>query len=129
MTRFPYEKKWGLKKAAFCFKLWCKWREKERREDVLPGLGKDLILCPSKWQPSIYYYFFALFITFSNSAHHTYSCIGTSGKNCQNPHEGVLVKTTAESIKLDNNIPSTLKALFGGFFWDLISKVNFWKMF
>ena len=34
-------------------------------------------------------------------AHHTYSCIGTSGKNCQNHHEGVLVKTTAESIWLD----------------------------
>ena len=28
----------------------------------------------------------------------TYDCIGTSGKNCQNPNEGVLVKTTTESI-------------------------------
>ena len=42
--------------------------------------------------------FVALFITFSNLAHHTYSCIGTSGKNCLNPHEGALVKTTAETI-------------------------------
>ena len=36
-------------------------------------------------------FFVALFIYISNSAH-AYSCIGTSGKNSQNPHEMVLVK-------------------------------------
>ena len=43
------------------------------------------------------FFFVVLFITFhmvnySNSTHVTYSCIGTIGKNCQNPHERVLVK-------------------------------------
>ena len=36
----------------------------------------------------------------------TYSCIGTSGKKFQNPHEGVLVKTTAQSIWSDILFPS-----------------------
>ena len=33
-------------------------------------------------------FFVALFITFSNSAHHTYSCIGTSGKIAKTPMRG-----------------------------------------
>ena len=56
------------------------------------------------------FFFVALFITFSDLAHHTYSCIGTSGKNCQNPHEEVLVKTTAESIWLDSKVTLSAKA-------------------
>ena len=33
-----------------------------------------------------------LFITcFKLDTRCTYDCIGTSGKNCQNPHEGILV--------------------------------------
>ena len=36
------------------------------------------------------FFFVALFITFSNSAHDTYSCIGTQWKNYLNPHKRVL---------------------------------------
>ena len=47
----------------------------------------------------VFFFFVVLFITcFRLNTRCTYDCIGTSGKNCQNPHEGVLVKTTAESI-------------------------------
>ena len=53
------------------------------------------------------FFFCGTFHKFSNSAHNTYSCIGTSGKNCQIPHEGVLVKTTAENIW--NKTPITIK--------------------
>ena len=35
-----------------------------------------------------FFFFVALFITFSNSAHHTYSCIGTSGKIAKTPMRG-----------------------------------------
>ena len=45
------------------------------------------------------FFFMVLFITcFRLDTRCTYDCIGTSGKNCQNPHEGVLVKTTVESL-------------------------------
>ena len=42
--------------AAFCSKLFmksCKCKEKERREDVQPGLGGNLNLGPPEWQPSV----------------------------------------------------------------------------
>ena len=49
------------------------------------------------------FFFVVLFITcFRLDTRCSYDCIGTSGKNCQNINEGVLVKTTAESIWLDN---------------------------
>ena len=44
--------------------------------------------------PNPVLFFVALFITFLNLAHHTYSCIGTSGKNWARK----MVKTIAESI-------------------------------
>ena len=42
--------------AALCSELFmkfCKQEEKERREDVHPGLGGDLNLDLSEWQPSV----------------------------------------------------------------------------
>ena len=53
-------------------------------------------------RPSVTFFFVVLFITcFRLDTHCTYDCIGTSEKNCLNPHEGVLVKTTTESFWLD----------------------------
>ena len=48
-------------------------------------------------------FFMVLFITcFRLDTRCTYDWIGSSGKNCLNPHEGVLVKTTAEKLIVDN---------------------------
>ena len=73
----------------------------------------------------------ALFITFSNSAHHTYSCIGTSGKNCQNPHEGVLVKTTAENFLFHRNLNVILSTLImsSGYYKNLQFISNFYAAY
>ena len=49
-----------------------------------------------KRRPPIFLFtvFFITYFKLDTSC--TYSCIGTSGKKCQIPHERVLLKTTAE---------------------------------
>ena len=40
--------------TPLCSKLFiksCQWKEKERRENLLPGMGGDLNLGPPDWQP------------------------------------------------------------------------------
>ena len=42
--------------AAFCSKLHvksCNWEQRERRENVIFGLGGELSMGPPEWQPSV----------------------------------------------------------------------------
>ena len=72
--------------------------------DAIQIAGWDIQkFCLIFWKKGSWYFrilcFVVLFITyFKLDTLCTYSCIGTSGKNCQNPHERVLVKTTAENL-------------------------------